>query len=109
TDGAACVLIMTEDKAKQLGLKPKAWLHSYAFSACDLNEELLLGPTYAISKLLNKTGMNFKDIDVFEFHEAFAGQIMANFKCLASDDFAKNKLGRQKAVGTIPMEKFNLW
>ncbi|MES2620012.1 MAG: thiolase family protein [Bacteroidota bacterium] len=109
TDGAACVLLMTEDKAKELGLKPKAYLHSYAFSACDLNEELLLGPTYAISKLLKKTGMSFSDIDVFEFHEAFAGQIMANFKCLASDEFAKAKLGRDKAVGTIPMEKFNLW
>ncbi len=52
---------------------------------------------------------SFSDIDVFEFHEAFAGQIMANFKCLASDEFAKAKLGRDKAVGTIPMEKFNLW
>ena len=109
TDGAAAVLLMTEDKAKELGLIPKAYLHSYAFSGCDLNEELLLGPTYAVSKLLQKTGMSLNDIDVFEFHEAFAGQIVANFKCLASDDFAKQKLGRDKAVGTIPLEKFNLW
>jgi acetyl-CoA acyltransferase len=109
TDGAAAVLLMTEEKAKQLGLKPKAYIHSYAFSGCDLNEELLLGPTYAISKLLGKTGLTLSDIDVFEFHEAFAGQIMANLKCLASDDFAKQKLGRDKAVGMVPMEKFNLW
>jgi acetyl-CoA acyltransferase len=109
TDGAACVLLMTEDKAKQLGLTPKAYLHSYSFSGCDLNEELLLGPTYAISKLLQKTNMNLSDIDVFEFHEAFAGQILANLKCLASDDFAKQKLGRDKAVGVVPMDKFNLW
>jgi acetyl-CoA acetyltransferase len=53
--------------------------------------------------------MNLSDFDVYEFHEAFAGQIMANFKCLASDEFAKQKLGRDKAVGTIPMDKFNLW
>ncbi len=109
TDGAACVLLMTEEKAKQLGLTPKAYLHSYAFSGCDLNEELLLGPTYAVSKLLKKTGLALSDIDVFEFHEAFAGQILANMKCLASDEFAKTKLGRDKAVGTIPMDKFNLW
>src|SRR4051812_19117942 len=109
TDGAACVLLMTEEKAKQLGLKPKAYLHEYAFSGCDLNEELLLGPTYAISKVLDKAKMNLSDFDVYEFHEAFAGQIMANLKCLASDEFAKQKLGRDKAVGTIPMDKFNLW
>ena len=109
TDGAACVLLMTEEKAKQLGLTPKAYLHSYAFSGCDLNEELLLGPTYAVSKLLKKTGLNLTDIDVFEFHEAFAGQILANMKCLSSDEFAKTKLGRDKAVGNIPLEKFNLW
>jgi acetyl-CoA acetyltransferase family protein len=109
TDGAACVLLMTEEKAKELGLKPKAYLHSYAFSGCDLNEELLLGPTYAISKVLDKQKMNLSDFDVYEFHEAFAGQILANLKCLASDEFAKQKLGRDKAVGTVSMEKFNLW
>jgi len=109
TDGAACVLLTTEKKAKELGLTPKAYLNSYSFSGCDLNEELLLGPSYAISKLLTKTGLSFADIDVFEFHEAFAGQILANLKCLASDDFAKQKLGLEKAPGNIPMEKFNLW
>lgn len=109
TDGAACVLLTTEDKAKQLGLTPKAYIHSYAFVGCDLESELLLGPTYAVSKVLKQAGMELKDFDVFEFHEAFAGQIMANLKCLASDEFAKTKLGRDKAVGTIPMDKFNLW
>ncbi len=109
TDGAAVVLLMSEEKAKQLGLKPKAYIHSYTFVGCDLEKELLLGPTYAVSKLLKQTGMSLTDFDVFEFHEAFAGQILANLKCLASDTFAKEKLGRDKAVGTIPMEKFNLW
>ncbi|MFN8298461.1 MAG: thiolase family protein [Chitinophagales bacterium] len=109
TDGAAAVLIMTEEKAKELGLQPKAVLHSYTFVGCDLQEELLLGPTYAISKLLKQQNMNLSDIDVFEIHEAFAGQVLANLKCLASDEFAKTKLGRDKAVGVIPMEKTNLW
>ena len=65
TDGAAVILLMDEDKAKQLGLKPKAFIHSYTFVGCDLENELLLGPTYAVSKLLKQTGMNLSDFDVF--------------------------------------------
>ncbi|MCS6934951.1 MAG: thiolase family protein [Chitinophagales bacterium] len=109
TDGAAVCLLATEEKAAQLGLKPKAYIHSYTFTGCDLKEELLLGPTYAVSKLLQITGMTLSDFDVFEFHEAFAGQILVNLKCLASDTFAQAKLGRDKAVGAIPLDKFNLW
>lgn len=109
TDGAAVVLLMTEEKALQLGYKPKAYVHSYTFTGSDLETELLLGPTYAVSRLFKNSSVQFSDIDVFEFHEAFAGQILANLKCLASDEFAKEKLGRDKAVGVVPMEKFNLW
>ncbi len=109
TDGAAAVLMMTEEKAQQLNLKPKAYIHSYTFVGCDIENELLLGPAYAVSKLLKQTGLGLSDIDVFEFHEAFAGQILTNLKCLASDEFAKEKLGRDKAVGVVPMDKFNLW
>lgn len=109
TDGAACVLITTEEKAKELGLKPKSSIYAYNFVAQDMDKELLLGPTYATSKILKQTGLSLDDIDVFEFHEAFAGQILTNFKCMASDEFAKEKLGREKAIGQIPMDKFNLW
>ncbi len=108
TDGAAVVLITTEEKAKELGLKPKAAIHAHAFVGADLEQELLLGPTYAAAKILKQTGMSLSDIDVFEFHEAFAGQILANLKCMASDDFAQNKLGLDKALGTVPMEKLNV-
>jgi acetyl-CoA acetyltransferase len=52
-------------------------------------------------------GLALSDIDVFEFHEAFAGQILANLKCLASDEFAREKLGRSRKVGDVPLEKFN--
>ncbi|MGB0838561.1 MAG: acetyl-CoA C-acyltransferase [Chitinophagales bacterium] len=109
TDGAAVVLIMTESKAKELGLTPKATIVDFTFTGQRLEDELLLGPTYATSKLFHRTGMTFKDIDVIEFHEAFAAQILANLKCLASDDFAKANLGRDKAVGEVDMDKFNLW
>ena len=109
TDGAAAVLIMTEEKAKELGLTPKARVVDFVFTGQSLEDELLLGPTYATSKILKKTGMSLSDFDVIEFHEAFAGQIVANLKALESDDFAKEKLGRKKAVGKVPMDKFNLW
>ncbi|MEM7106434.1 MAG: thiolase family protein [Bacteroidota bacterium] len=109
TDGGAAVLIMTEEKAKSLGLKPKAKIVDFVFTGQSLEDELLLGPTYATSRILKKTGMSLSDFDVIEFHEAFAGQIMANLNALASDEFARKKLGREIAVGKMPMEKFNLW
>jgi acetyl-CoA acetyltransferase family protein len=108
TDGAAVVLIMSEDKAKELGLKPKAYIHNYTFTGSDLKEELLLGPAYAISKVLKRANLELKDMDVVELHEAFAGQVLANIKCLASDEFAKEKLGRDKAVGQVNMDKLNV-
>ena len=109
TDGASAVLLMSEEKAKELGLTPKAEVVDFAFSGQRLEDELLLGPTYAVSKVLERQNMTFDDFDVIEFHEAFAGQILSNIKALASDDFAKANLGRDKAVGEIPMDKFNLW
>lgn len=109
TDGASATLIMTEEKAKELGLKPKAYIRQWAYTAQDLYNELLLGPAYAVSKVLEKSNMTLEDMDVIEFHEAFAGQILANIKALASDEFAKEKLGRDKAVGQVNMDKFNLW
>jgi acetyl-CoA acetyltransferase family protein len=82
TDGAALVLLMSEDAAKSLGYKPKAAVREYVFTAQDPFEELLLGPAYAVPKVLDATGLSLADIDVFEFHEAFAAQVVANLKCL---------------------------
>ncbi|HVO65360.1 MAG TPA: acetyl-CoA C-acyltransferase [Syntrophales bacterium] len=107
TDGAAAVLIMAEEVALSLGYTPKAAIHAYAYTAQDPYEELLLGPAYATPKVLEIAGLKLSDMDVFEFHEAFAGQILANLKCLASDQFAREKLGWSERVGEIPMEKFN--
>ncbi|MEM7035558.1 MAG: acetyl-CoA C-acyltransferase [Bacteroidota bacterium] len=109
TDGAACVLLMEEKKALELGYQPKARIVDYAFTGQDLYDELLLGPAYATSKLLAETGLDLDQMDVIEFHEAFAGQILANIKCLGSDEFAQAQLGREKAVGKVNMDKFNRW
>lgn len=109
TDGASAVLIMAEDVAKSLGYTPKARFKSYAYSAQDPGEELLLGPAYATPKALDRSGLSLKDIDVFEFHEAFAAQVVANLKCLDSETFAKDKLGRSQKVGEVPRNKLNNW
>ncbi len=107
TDGAAVCLLMAEEVAAALGYTPKATIRAYAYTAQDPYEELLLGPAYATPKCLSMAGLSLSDISVFEFHEAFAGQILANLKCLASDEFARDKLGRLEKVGEVPLEKFN--
>eukprot|EP00795_Rhopilema_esculentum_P007902 gene7902-13786_t len=109
TDGASAVLLMTEEKALKLGFKPKAYLREFTFVAIDPKDQLLLGPTYAVPDVLNKAGLKLSDVDVFEIHEAFAGQILANLKAMDSDWFGKNVMGRKEKVGQIPMEKLNLW
>lgn len=109
TDGASASLLTSVDKAKELGLKPKAFLRRYVFTSQDPKDQLLLGPAYATAKLLDQCGLTLNDVDVFEFHEAFAGQILANLNALNSDFFAKKYLNRSSKVGEVPMEKFNLW
>ncbi|XP_065843295.1 trifunctional enzyme subunit beta, mitochondrial-like [Oscarella lobularis] len=109
TDGATAALIMTEDKAKALGFKPKAYLREFVYVSQDPKDQLLLGPAYATPKVLQRAKLSLSDIDVFEYHEAFAGQILANLKAMDSDWFAKNYMGLKEKVGSLPMEKFNLW
>uniref|UniRef100_G1U891 Trifunctional enzyme subunit beta, mitochondrial n=1 Tax=Oryctolagus cuniculus TaxID=9986 RepID=G1U891_RABIT len=109
TDGASAMLIMAEEKALAMGYKPKAYLRDFVYVSQDPKDQLLLGPTYATPKVLEKAGLTMNDIDVFEFHEAFSGQILANFKAMDSDWFAQNYMGRKTKVGSLPLEKFNNW
>uniref|UniRef100_A0A8D0FT30 Trifunctional enzyme subunit beta, mitochondrial n=1 Tax=Strix occidentalis caurina TaxID=311401 RepID=A0A8D0FT30_STROC len=109
TDGASAVLLMSEEKALAMGYKPKAYLRDFVYVSQDPKDQLLLGPTYATPKVLEKAGLTMADIDVFEFHEAFAGQILANLKAMDSDWFAQNYMGRKSKVGAPPLEKFNTW
>ncbi|CAM2112478.1 trifunctional enzyme subunit beta, mitochondrial isoform X2 [Caretta caretta] len=109
TDGASAVLIMSEEKALAMGYKPKAYLRDFVYVSQDPKDQLLLGPTYGTPKVLERAGLTMADIDVFEFHEAFAGQILANFKAMDSDWFAQNYMGRKSKVGAPPLEKFNKW
>ncbi|XP_032071854.1 trifunctional enzyme subunit beta, mitochondrial [Thamnophis elegans] len=109
TDGASAMLLMSEEKALAMGYKPKAYLRDFVYVSQDPKDQLLLGPTYATPKVLEKAGLTMADIDVFEFHEAFAGQILANLKAMDSDWFAQNYMGRKSKVGSPPLDKFNNW
>ncbi|WP_026375471.1 acetyl-CoA C-acyltransferase FadI [Aestuariibacter salexigens] len=108
TDGASAVLMMTESRAKALGYTPLGYIKSYAFAAIDVWEDMLMGPSYATPLALDRAGMTLNDLTLIEMHEAFAAQTLANVKMFASDKFAQEKLGRDKATGEIDMDKFNV-
>ncbi len=107
TDGASAVLIMSEEKAKELELEPLARFKQYNYVAQSPKDELLLGPAYAIPQVLDRSRLNLSDIDVFELHEAFAGQVLSVLYALNSETFAKKNLNKRKKVGEIPLDKLN--
>lgn len=109
TDGASAVLLMSESKALELGFQPLATLQHATFVAQDPKHELLLGPAYAIPQLLDHTPYRLDDIDVFELHEAFAGQVLAVLTALLSERFARDHLHRTAPVGEIPFDSLNRW
>lgn len=109
TDGASAGLVMDKEFALNHGYEPKAVLRDYSFVAQRPGDELLIGPAFAVPEVLDKMNLSLDDIDVFEFHEAFAGQMLTVLHALNSDDFAKNRLNRSKKVGKVPYDKLNRW
>ena len=77
TDGASAVLMMTESRAKELGYTPLGYIRSYAFSAIDVWEDMLMGPSYATPIALERAGMTLNDLTLIDMHEAFAAQTLA--------------------------------
>ncbi|HGJ5854703.1 acetyl-CoA C-acyltransferase FadI [Arsenophonus nasoniae] len=108
TDGAAAVMLMFESNAKTLGITPLGYIRSYAFSAIDVWQDMLLGPSYATPLALKRAGLSLKDLTLIDMHEAFSAQVLANVKMFASKKFAQEKLGQSEAIGEIDMEKFNV-
>ncbi|HYR28403.1 MAG TPA: acetyl-CoA C-acyltransferase FadI [Thermoanaerobaculia bacterium] len=107
TDGAAAVLLMSEDKAKALGLKPIGFIKSYAYAATDPFDQLLQGPVFALPTALERAKVKLEEINVIEMHEAFAAQVLSNIQWLGSKKIAQEKLGRSEPVGQIDPEKIN--
>ena len=108
TDGAAAVILMTESRARELGLKPLGYLRSYAFTAIDVQQDMLLGPAWATPLALDRAGLTLADLTLFDMHEAFAAQTLTNLKLMASERFARDVLGRSQATGDVDDSKFNV-
>ena len=97
-DAAACLLLMSKEKAEELGLKPLATIKSYAFAGLE-PERMGLGPAYAIPKALEKAGVKKEDVDLFEINEAFAAQVLACDKVYPLDRSKLNVNGGAIALG----------
>ena len=108
TDGASSVLVMSEEKAKALGYTPLAAFKSWSYVGVDPADQLLMGPAIAIPQALEKAGMELADADLVDLHEAFAAQVLAVLKMMASDAFAEARLGRTRAPGEVDEDKLNV-
>jgi acetyl-CoA acyltransferase len=108
TDGASAVLLMSEEKADALGYKPLGYIRSYAYAALDPGDQLLQGPVYAAPTAFDRAGLTMKDIDLLEVHEAFAAQVLSNLQWFDSDKIARERLGRDKAIGLPPEDQINV-
>ena len=107
TDGASAALIADEQRASDLGLKPKSRILDCLFIGVDPTEQLLIGPALAIPQLLKRQNLTFNDVDLIEIHEAFAAQVLSCTKSMASDEFCQRHFGTS-AFGEIPDDKLNV-
>jgi acetyl-CoA acyltransferase len=107
TAGGSAVLLMSEEKARVLGYKPMAYIRSYAYAALDPGEQLLMGPVLAAPVALDRAGLDLKDIDLVEMHEAFAAQVLSNLKGLESKAWAE-RAGYTKPVGEVDRSRLNV-
>lgn len=107
TDGASAVLLMAEEKAAALGYQPLAYLRSYAVAAVDPGWQLLMGPVYAVPKALERAGLSWGDMGLFEIHEAFAAQVLSNVQAWGSQAWAE-RLGLAGPVGEVDWERTNV-
>ena len=107
TDGAAVVLLMSDDKARALGYAPLAYLRSYAVSAVDPSWQLLMGPAYAVPRALERAGIAWGDLGLVEIHEAFAAQVLSNVQAWASREWAE-RLGLPGPVGEVDWDRTNV-
>jgi len=107
TDGGACVLLMSEEKARALGYPALGFIRSYAYAALDPGEQLLQGPVLAAPVALKRAGLTLRDMDLVEMHEAFAAQVLSNLRGLESREWAK-RAGFSEPVGEVDRAKLNV-
>ncbi|HEV7489701.1 MAG TPA: acetyl-CoA C-acetyltransferase [Rhodanobacteraceae bacterium] len=110
SDGAAAVLLASESWATERGLPIQAYLTHSRVAAVDFThgEGLLMAPTIAIPRMLDEAGLTLQDFDFYEIHEAFAAQVLCTLRAWESADYCKNRLGRDKPLGSIDPAKINV-
>jgi len=110
TDGAASVLLASEDWARERGIPVLAYLTHSQHIANDFvsGEGLLMAPTQAVAKMLDRAGLTLQDFDFYEIHEAFAAQVLSTLKAWEDPDYCKNVLGRETPLGAIDRTKLNV-
>ncbi len=110
TDGAASVLIASEEWAAKRGLQIQAFLTHSQTAANDFvaGEGLLMAPTIAVARLLDRVGLRLQDFDLYEIHEAFAAQVLATLKAWEDPVYCHTRLGRDQPLGSIDRAKINV-
>jgi len=110
SDGAAAVLLCSEEWAAEHNLPIQAYLTTGRSSSVDFvnDEGLLMAPTVAVAEMLQRTGLELQDFDFYEIHEAFAAQVLCTLKAWESEDYCRDRLGLDKALGSIDPAKINV-
>lgn len=114
TDGASCILLGTDEWAEAHGLKPLAYIVHQETAAVDFvgkngpKEGLLMAPAYAVPRMLQRAGLTLQDFDFYEIHEAFASQVLSTLAAWEDETFCKERLGLDKALGSIDRDKLNV-
>ncbi len=111
TDGASVVLLATEEQAAAQGWEVQAWFTDYETAAVDYvngAEGLLMAPSYAMPRMLQRAGLSLQDFDFYEIHEAFASQVLVTLKAWEDPVFCKERLGLDAPLGTIDRAKLNV-
>jgi acetyl-CoA C-acetyltransferase len=113
TDGAACVLLGSQEWARARGIPVQAYFTHSASAAVDYaglagpREGMLMAPTYAVPQMLERAGIGLQDFDIYEIHEAFAAQVLCTLKAWESEDYCKDKLKLPGRLGNIDRTKLN--
>jgi acetyl-CoA C-acetyltransferase len=109
TDGAAAVLLASEEWARTHGHEPLAYLRDAQVAAVDFvhGEGLLMAPTIAVPEMLKRQGLTLQDFDFYEIHEAFAAQVLCTLRAWESEEYCRNRLGLDAPLGRIDPAKMN--
>jgi acetyl-CoA C-acetyltransferase len=113
TDGAASVLLCSEEYANRRGFPVLAYLTHSENAAVDFvgmsgrKEGMLMAPAYAVPRMLDRAGLKLQDFDVYEIHEAFAAQVLCTLRAWESADYCRERLGRSQPLGAIDRAKMN--